>query len=173
MVKNYPLFKTLTAYKHSAYKEFGEFMQRRASWTILLAKSSANTLVTGMKRLNPDVLYEDAQYFTSRARQALELAVEIDPYEHKTILLLTSILLENEEYDQAYQLLTELMNKLVNTSDKNVFNFNMEEFDGYHTDDLVNKQTIIDPMCWILLAIMFKIRGNALSARKAILMANR
>ena len=173
MVKNYPLFKTLPAYNHSAYKEFGEFMQRRASWTVLQAKSAATTLVTGMKRLNPDVLYEDAQYFTSRARQALELAVEINPYEHKSVLLLTSILLESEEYEKAYQLITSLMNKLLNQADRAIFSFNMDEFDGYHTDDLVNNQTVIDPMCWVILAIIFKIRGNALGARKAILMANK
>lgn len=174
-VKNCPLFKQLTDYRHSAYAQFGEFMQRRAAWTILLAKSATSEVpAPGIPRANGDMLFEDAQYFTSRARQALEAAIDIDPSQYKSVLLLVSILLDTQEYDRAYSLMADLMSRLLNIEGypHNVGIFSYDQFEEYQDNQLVNG-TPIDPLCYVVLAMIFTVKGNALGARKAILMANR
>ena len=120
------------------------------------------------------MLFEDAQYFTSRSRQALEAAVDIDPSQVKTVLLLVSVLLDTQEYERAYALMADLMNRLLSIEgyEHNVGMFSYDDFETYQDNQLVNGSPI-DPLCYIVLSMIFTIKGSALGARKSILMANR
>lgn len=195
MVKNYALFQGNTTFAHGAYVEFGHFMQRRSAWTLLLAKAcNSDTNALSSTIMSPtrqggaavvestaaSMYYEDAQYFTSRARQALDLALKVDPDSYQTSLLLASILLEAGEYEQAEVVLITMFNRLLGktasspTYSKSLTGiFSLDDFDGYDTDQLVGNEGHIDPQCYTFLAIVFAMRNNALAARKAILMANK
>jgi tetratricopeptide (TPR) repeat protein len=70
--------------------------------------------------------------------------------------------------------MTDLMNRLLNIEgyEHNVGMFNYDDFEMYQDNQLVNGNPI-DPLVYVVLGMIFTIKGSALGARKAILMANR
>lgn len=148
---------------HAAHAAYGEFLLQQSA-SVLASVGTAAAEVQGM-------LLDKAQSLLGKARSALSSAYAVNPFAWRVGLLYAGILVELDQQEQAEVVLREVLGtQLADSTKGKVYDLrSFQEFDGYDSDALCP----VDPMCYSVLAAMFNLQGDALKARKALLLANR
>jgi hypothetical protein len=148
---------------HAAHAAYGEFLLQQSA-------SVLASVGTSPAEVQP-VLLDKAQSLLGKARAALQAAYQVKPAEWQVGLLYAGILVEVDQSEQAEVVLREVLGtQLADANKGSAYDLkSFSEFDGYDSDSLCP----VDPMCYSVLAALFNLQGDALKARKALLLANR
>lgn len=148
---------------HGAHAAYGEFLLQQSA-SVLASVGTSPPEVQA-------VLLDKAQSLLGKARSALHAAYQVKPSAWQVGLLYAGILVELDQPEQAEVVLREVLGTQLAGAGKGA-SYDLQsfaEFDGYDSDALCP----VDPMCYSVLAAMFHLQGDALKARKALLLANR
>ena len=148
---------------HKAHAAYGEFLLHQSASVL----ASVGTALSDLQ----EVLLDKAQSLLGKARSALYSAYQVKPSVWQVGLLYAGVLVELDQSEQAEVILREVLGvQLVETAKETKYDLqSFSEFDGYDSDALCP----VDPMCYSVLAALFNMQGDALKARKALLLANR